>query len=278
MDKKPKKKPQRKGKDKAISLGSRVSPQETKEILLGNKGAHFAEKPSIYSVEDEFAKTKKNTNFLGLIILFSFCLLLIGFSFFIIDFFEKRQEKIELTIEEFSTIDIEKVLKEANGFKNRLFKSRASLEELQEEKKFELEQASLIYDGRLSALANNNSFSEEVKRSRRRDFLNDLRAAEVSINAKYDASIDGLSEEIAKLSSKVNELDQKALDQAIINNDILDYQKKLVDSRIENIEQEYRKNIARLTTSYENKIQQIIDSFNPQRVSLKVERVATSLF
>ncbi len=280
MEKKPKKTSKDKKIKKNISDKSKstksASLEDTKKIFLKKMSDHSIEPPSFYSVEEKFSDTKKNINYLGFVVLFSFCLLLIGFSFFIINFFEERQEKIKFNMETFSTIDIEKVLKEAGNFKNELFENREKLEKLEERRKIELSQAETLYNARLASLTGGTGISSELERAKRAEFSRDFNSAKNKINGKYEPEIKTIKEEIKALSQKVSELDQQALDQAVRNNDFLDYQKKLFNSRIETIEENYRKDVVNLSINYENQIQRIINSFNPTRVSAKVEKVIQS--
>ncbi len=253
-------------------ISHKQDQEKTKDFFL-EKSVEINQAPTPYLIEDEFAKAKKNRNYLGLVILLSSCIFLITFAFFIVSFYEERQEKINLKIEEFSDINLEEVLKQASSFKNELLEKRENLFKIQEQKKSELQQISYVYNVRVKNLLNNDNLSDEIKQARNKVFLDQKQQEEKAVEEKYYNEITNLEVETRELAKKVNQLDQQAIDQAIKTDDFMGYQEKLLDTKIQNMENSYKKNINKIINQYEKRINKIINSYNPIRVSPKVQLV-----
>ncbi len=263
-------------KNSRKKVGEIIKSEQTKRVFLNNVIDLVNKPPEPYSVEEKFLATKKNTNYLGLIILFGFCFILVIGSFFVIRYFESRQEKINLTIDEFSDINIQEILEQASNFKNELVTKRSELQTLKDERDDKVYQVNLVYETSINSLIAQN-LSPEVRDARRNQLVNDRRNKLASIGEEFSGRISELEAEIKQLSSKVNDLDQEAISQAVKADDFVNYQKTLFEAQIKTLEEANKKRLERtvssIANSYESKISEIINTYNPNVVSANAELV-----
>ncbi len=224
------------------NLNDKITPynrnQEKVKKFFLEKAIDVKEAPKPYLIENEFNKTKENQNYSNLFILLSSCAFIIISSLLIVNIYEKTQEKekINIKIEEFSDIDIHKVLIQANNFKNELLQKKRELIGLETQKKDELQKSFSVYNNEVKKIVNNNTLSSGVKRNKNQLLFNERKQQEAAILAKYQGKINELQDKINDLVKKVSILDQRAIEKAIKTDDFAGYQGELLDVRIENLE------------------------------------------
>ena len=84
----------------------------SKEFLLQNSLAED-EKPVIYSLEAEFAKTKKNRDFKPLLVFWGFVLILMGSTLGTVRFLERQSRQVNIDISDFEDLRLKEALSEA---------------------------------------------------------------------------------------------------------------------------------------------------------------------
>ena len=81
-------------------------------VLLQNSLAED-EKPVIYSLEAEFAKTKKNRDFKPLLVFWGFVLILMGSTLGTVRFLERQSRQVNIDISDFEDLRLKEALSEA---------------------------------------------------------------------------------------------------------------------------------------------------------------------
>ena len=97
-------------KDLAL-IGSKFLPEEISNI---------DGRAEVYSLEDEYAKTKKNKNWLVLFIVLIFIGLIAGLTVFVTYYSEKKDSNIEVSISEFDDLRLKEILNSSRLSDNNL--------------------------------------------------------------------------------------------------------------------------------------------------------------
>ena len=84
----------------------------SKEFLLQNSLADN-ERPAIYSLEDEFAKTRRNRDLKPHLVVLGFILLLIGLTWGTVRYLEHQSKQINIDISDFEDLRLKDALNEA---------------------------------------------------------------------------------------------------------------------------------------------------------------------
>lgn len=84
----------------------------SKEFLLQNSLAEN-EKPAIYSLEAEFAKAKKNRDYIPLLVFWGFVFLMVGLTLGTVRFLERQSKQINIDISDFEDLRLKEALSEA---------------------------------------------------------------------------------------------------------------------------------------------------------------------
>lgn len=84
----------------------------SKEFLLQNSLAEN-EKPAIYSLEAEFAKTKRNRDLKPLLVFWGFIILLFGITLGTVRYLEHQSKQINIDISDFEDLRLKEALSEA---------------------------------------------------------------------------------------------------------------------------------------------------------------------
>ncbi len=99
----------------------------SKEFLLHNSLVEN-EKPAIYSLEAEFAKTKRNRDLKPLLIVLGFVALLIGITFGTVRYLEHQSKQINIDISDFEDLRLKEALNQAKVREEELQGAHANLE------------------------------------------------------------------------------------------------------------------------------------------------------
>lgn len=99
----------------------------SKEFLLQNSLADN-EKPAIYSLEAEFAKTKRNREIKPILIVLGFVVLLMGITLWTVSYLERQSKQINIDISDFEDLRLKEALNAAMEREEELRGANADLE------------------------------------------------------------------------------------------------------------------------------------------------------
>lgn len=105
----------------------------SKEFLLQNSLADN-ERPAIYSLEDEFAKTRRNRDLKPHLVVLGFILLLIGLTWGTVRYLEHQSKQINIDISDFEDLRLKDALNEAMAVSSNLEVYQYAIKMLLEEK------------------------------------------------------------------------------------------------------------------------------------------------
>ena len=90
---------------KDLALGSKFLPTEIANIDGGSE---------VYSLENEFSKTRKNKNWLVFIIVLVFILLIAAFTSIFTYYTSEKDKNIDVSISEFNDLRLKEILNSSN--------------------------------------------------------------------------------------------------------------------------------------------------------------------
>jgi DNA repair exonuclease SbcCD ATPase subunit len=108
--------------------GNKIAKEiSSKEYFLQNSLVEY-EQPNIYSLEEEFAKAKKNRDLKPYLVFFSFILLLILFTVLSADYLEDKSKQINIDISDFEDLRLKETLSAAKEQQQELTRKTEELD------------------------------------------------------------------------------------------------------------------------------------------------------
>lgn len=218
--------------------------ERTKRFFLSEELLSKSQKPEVYSLADEYAKSKRNKNFLVYFLIFSY-IAAIGIGVFFIDKLEEnRNKRIEVNIAEFRQFNLMELLMEQKENEEKLAKLQQELEDLRISSKKELEKLSPHSQQKVLAAAN-----EKIKKLEE--------AYNQEIKARQEA-INSLQKTIAAEKQKIvantqnNKLNTESANK---NPNISTLPAQIQEAAIEKVKAEYEAKMERLKAEYETKLE-----------------------
>lgn len=216
--------------------------ERTKQFFLSEELLSKSQKPEVYSLADEYAKSKKNKNFLVYFLIFLYIATIGVGVFFIGKLEENRSKRIEVNIAEFRQFNLIELLMEQKENEEKLAKLQQELEDLRISSQEELKKLSPHSQQKELAAAN-----ERIKK----------------LEEAYSQEIKARQDAIASLQKTIAAEKQKILANSQTNKVNLDNTNKnpnisystlpdqIQDAAIEKVKAEYEARIERLKAEHQ---------------------------
>ncbi len=107
--------------------------QDPKSYFLAEDIAYEGERPPLYILEEEFAKTKKNRPYLLYIVMFLVSGLVIAFSLFVAQWYREKATKTEVQVADFQDLNLKEVLASYAKSLDELSQAKFELDALKQE-------------------------------------------------------------------------------------------------------------------------------------------------
>ncbi|HOP63599.1 MAG TPA: hypothetical protein PK358_03730 [Spirochaetota bacterium] len=239
-------------KKELVPFGAKFLPEEI---------ANIDGSAEVYSLENEYAKTKKNKNWMVLFIVFVFIGLIAALTVFVTYYSKAKDSNIEVSINEFEDLRLKEILNSSRLTENNLQIGKNEVVSLMVEMRNKILQINNIYLKRQNAVLDKGA-PEETTRSR----LAELRRAEDAevraVRAKYEgrinkkrAIINEIEREKAKADREVRK-ENKAIGS-------LGDENRLYAQNMKRLSQSSRSGLNALTDFYERYIKYVILKYNP---------------
>lgn len=173
-----------------------INEPSSKEIFLQNNLTEY-ESPLIYSLEAEFAKTKKNRDFQPYLIFFGFVLLLVLSTLATVKYLDTKSKQINIEITDFEDLRLKETLSAAKEKENELDRKTIELQSTTNELKSktkELKQLSSAFDEKIQKI------KDEIQREA--DLKNADKKALKRLEEKQKKHLDELKKEYEKQLAK----------------------------------------------------------------------------
>ncbi len=235
-----------------VPFGAKFLPEEI---------ANIDGSAEVYSLESEYAKTKKNKNWLVLFIVFIFIGLIAALTVFVTYYSEKKDSNIEVSISEFDDLRLKEILNSSRLTENNLQISKNEVLSLMIEMRNRILEVNNRYLVRQNAVLD-KGFPDNVAREK----LTELRNAENSEIAGIKANYEG---QINRKRAIINEIEQEKIkaDRELQkeNKAIGKFgdENKLYAHKMKLLQDSSKSGLNALTDFYERYIKYIILKYNP---------------
>lgn len=207
----------------------------SRELLLRNN-LTVIEQPNIYSLEAEFAKTKKNRDFLFYLVFVGFIIFLLGSTVGIANFLEAKSKQVNIDISDFEDLRLKETLTAAAEVENELNQRTFELNSLQANYQTEVNKLQQEIQKR----ANNPQTADKKELQK---LLQQEKKRLETLQKQYD-------KQITQKQAEVSKLQEQALKKGLTNKDFQRY----YQLETERQEKDYEDKLTELRSSYESKL------------------------
>ncbi|MCX7882153.1 MAG: hypothetical protein N2314_02900 [Brevinematales bacterium] len=107
--------------------------QDPKSFFLAEDIAHDAERPPLYVLEEEFAKTKKNRPYFLYLTMVGVSVVVVGVSLFVARWYREHAVSTEVKVEDFQDLNLKELLENYAKSQDALSQARFELDTLKQE-------------------------------------------------------------------------------------------------------------------------------------------------
>lgn len=240
---------------------------ETTKLFLDNPFTDLKQSVEVYSLEEEFAKTKKNRNVMLYVVIIAVMAALGAGVYYYSAFIEKRVQSAEVEFDEFADINLQEVLSGSQNLETQLRLLEIELEGLQEEWQEEILNTKEDSAAQLELLLTQDLTSEE-KSAGIVNIDNQEEETLAELEANYTPMIEDLEAQIAEIEAEIAEYELLALDVAERQDQIEYNYQVLYDLRMEELESTYEERIEDLDDQYDAKVSTLQKNYEALKAAL----------
>ncbi len=234
--------------------------EKVKETFLNDALLTKKTKPEIYSLPDEFAKSKRNKSLLvyAMVLLYAF---IIGAGVYLLTFMEEQKSKrVEVNIAEFKQFNLMELLEQKKENEQKLVQLQKELEKV-----------------KADSLAQIRKLTPEEQRKAMAELNEKLQKLEVEYKAEVKSNKKALKnlEKTVASEKKRNEKSTRETEKMVEDYQKLN-QKKADD--IQKITESYEAKITKLRTEFEKDLERLIERYNPTFSKGEIATVLDSNF
>lgn len=227
----------------------------------------------IYSLEDEFAKTKKNKNLVLYLSILLFFAVVVGSAFIFSVYIQNKNKSVDINISEFEDLRLKEVIDSARSHENNLDLLLIKLEILKvDHKKQVLEVQEKYYQRELNLIA------QELPRNQTDQRLQQIRTAEqreiAAVNRSFEKEIAAKTKEIddieEELAQKKLEEEQTEKSASVSNVD------RLNALKMEELKKSNDSGVVSLREYYEKYVNYLVMLYNPSFQSPRIRSILDS--
>lgn len=248
---------------------------ESKSTFLPEEALDHERRPPEYNMAGEMKKAKKKKDYLYYTVPLLFLIFVLAIAYFLTTYLIQKNQQVDVNITEFENFNLSELLRTANENKNKLDKAKFDLEDLQVERKSQIEGLSEDHKTRQATLkAQGLSKQEENKQMRNLRLEYEKKLQE--IKQEYSTKITTKEQELEELEQTV--LHQQSvleksnmglsstgqMDSAQNISEIrLEQQKETYENRIRQTRANYEKRIRSMRSLHQNQVQGLTSKYNP---------------
>lgn len=234
--------------DNDNQVGREVS--RVKDLFLTETFGSQIQPPRVYSVEDEFGKTRSNRNPVVTITILAFVVVFVGVAAAVTLLIQRSSQRVEFDISDFQDVNLTEILDVQKRNENALETALRELADLERERASQIQAVNDDIDGRIELVSNENlSVTDRTDRTAN---LRDEGANRVAaIGREFDPLIEAKREEIDTIQSRIDEYDSRILEEAKRTEERLDNQQQLFELQTQEMRDYYEETIANLEENLE---------------------------
>ncbi|HNX22813.1 MAG TPA: hypothetical protein PKG60_02115 [Spirochaetota bacterium] len=235
-----------------VPFGSKFLPAEIANIDGGSE---------VYSLENEFSKTRKNKNWLVFIIVFVFILITVAFTLIFTYYTGEKDKNIDVSITEFNDLRLKEILNSSRLAENNIQIRNNELQSLLVEMKNKILEVNNRYLVKENSILD-KGISAEAARSRTAE-LNKAEQSEINgIKAQYESKI---NEKVAQINRIQEEkrAEEIKLEKAKKNIGNIGDENKIYAMKMKSLSDSSQSGLASMADYYNRYVKYLILKYNP---------------
>lgn len=215
---------------------------ESRELFLREGAMIGVTESEVYSLEDEFAKTKKNKN-VGLIMLVILFIAIMGGGAYLGSLLiQQKSEQVDVDITDFEDINLREILASAQSDEAKLKVLRADLSDLRKEQQKDIIKAKDRTANEIELVMNRNLSPDERKKRVAKIKVGENRRINI-INEKYEKKTSKKEEQIESLENKIALLDKETMHKAQQSEEALNNYNKLFKLKEDKLRAQHKRKL-----------------------------------
>ena len=221
-----------------------------KNLLLQEAEKLVSEKPKLYNSDEEFARTRANRSLRVFFIVLAFVAAAVAATFGITAYIEDQNRKITVDIQEFDDVNLKDLLNVAKKNDNDMALARTALSDMQLELSDKIGTVNVETSSAVEVIATKGLAAAE--RDRQAAQVRAQGTAKIAaLRASYAPRIQAKEDEIKVIQKKIDEYDQRSLESARKQEEVLNNQQKLFDLEKTKQKNQYEARIAEMRASFD---------------------------
>ncbi len=237
---------------KDLALNSKFLPAEIANIDGGSE---------VYSLEDEFSKTKKNKNWLVFIIVLVFISLIIAFIGIFTYYTGEKDKNIDISITEFNDLRLKEILNSSRLAENNIQIRNNELQSLIVEMKNQILEVNNRY-----LVRENSILDKGMSAAESRERLLELKNAERNeingIKAQYESKINEKRDQIGRIQAE-KRAEELKLEKAKKASGNIGDENKIYEMKMKSLSDSSQSGLAAMADYYNRYISYLILRYNP---------------
>ncbi len=217
---------------------------------------------AIYSLEEEYAKTRKNKSTVLYITVFLFLASVIGGAIVYTGWLQNEGKKITIDISDFEDVRLLELVNQSKDIENEIDKLQYELKEAEVQYKEQLDRLGDEYNSQRDAV-----LSKEIEQSEKQTELSAVRTRYnrqvASAKNEYNAEINKLKSEIERLETQLADIKEQIGAKGKIARTALGNKDELHNLQIKRLQNYYEDRIEKMNSDHQREINSLIYKFNP---------------
>ncbi|MBP8081616.1 MAG: hypothetical protein KAZ87_00295 [Spirochaetes bacterium] len=246
--------------------------EKTKSVFLPGDFSDPDGKPELYSLEEEFRKTKRNKNrrFIGLV--FLFLLAIISIALIITFFVQERGKNQKVDISSFQDLKLKEMIDSSQKKEGELEIARKELGNLEMEYSRELARLKRDFD-ELKHIIQSRDISEEEKKAQIAKLNTEYNLKIRKTKSKYSPKMSVKNSEINRLEKEIREKENELGKSSDNKISILEGESKLSALEKKKLSGTYENRIDQMSDEAKEEIEYLIKKYNPDFAETELKRV-----
>jgi hypothetical protein len=246
------------GNDKQI----KNALEKTKAVFLPEIIENPEGKPVLYSLESEYAKTRKNTPFLLYLFIAGFVVLIIVISMIFISVRQRMGKNVDIDIKEFEDVKLKELIESSRKNDDQIASVRKDISLLEEDYQNKVEKINQEFE-RLKEGILAKEMPQSEKKAQLSAIENDKDIKLRKAGSEYTSKKKEKEKEISDIEKKLKDFGSNVMEKARQYKDILGGEGKLRSMEMNRLSAEYEKKIRDLKEEHRKEKEDLILLYNP---------------
>ena len=197
-----------------------------KDVFLQDAARIEADKPKLYDLEEEFARTRANRSLRTVFLVLGFIVVAVGVTVFLTLYIQNQNRRVKIDIAEFEDVTLKDLLSSVTKNESELYRAQQALADVKQEMAAKSQALKDDTAGKIAVLNAQGLSKADLDAG-----VKKLRAQEsaglAAIDAQYAKTIKAREADVAAVQKKMDSYDKKQLEAAKKQREVLDNQQHL---------------------------------------------------